>query len=227
MKIDVTQLDKFIRCPRIMHEPVIKSPEEHIIETCISIMHRHFYTRGEEISWKKIISKVNSMYIKTYPDDKNFRKGVEAILLFLSRWRHAILGISPSNSYFNINLEWEMGQHTLTGNIPILIVSDKLHVGTFATETDYHLSSARSYYLASLALLAARSLDISDVTIHYIIWKNLTIPPEVKLFPANIFRLNRMEDTVRDIVYSIGAGLKYPTPGPHCETCKISSTCRI
>jgi hypothetical protein len=167
------------------------------------------------------------MYIKAYPDDKNFRKSVEAILLFLSRWRHAILGISPSNSYFDINLEWDMGQHTLTGNLPILIVSDKLHVGTFATEMDYHLSSARSYYLASLALLAARALDVSDVTIHYIIWKNLTLSPSVKLFPANIFRLNRMEDTIRDIVYSIGAGLKYPTPGPHCKTCKISSTCRI
>jgi hypothetical protein len=235
MRLTLDEVANFSKCPRYYQNlkgyVLPKSRRLSIIEKVM----RRAYTRRTEYEkkseWKSITGWIDREVFKDVDidDEESFqaaRKFSESILTFVQKWYEFDYIRSTVPSYIDIPVGYDFVSHIVVGEIPLIHVHETPMI-TYIDELDYDsLKIYNNIKVMSWACLLMEQLNIDQIKV-----RHLFVGPKSGFTwdPATIKRNKcpTTKETVKEIAYSIAAGISYPSYTDMCNGCQFYRRCKI
>ena len=235
MRLTLDDISSFSRCPRYYQNLkgyiFPKSRRQSIIEKVI----RRAYTRRTEYEkkseWKSVIGWIDREVFRDVDveNEESFRaaRGLsESILVFIQKWYEFDYIRNTDPSYLDVPVTYDFVSHIVVGTIPLVHVQET-PVITYIDELDYDsLKIYNDIKVMGWAGMLTDQLGLDQVKV-----RHLVIGPKSGLSstPAIIKKdsCKAIKETIKEIAYSIAAGVSYPSYTEACGTCPFRKGCRI
>lgn len=237
MRINLTQISRFSKCPRYFHylENSLTIPISKSL-TIASLVIKKAYNialeSGHLVDYRRIVGWVDTEVFRNVDvgnkeSFKAARSLSEYILNFIQIWRESIYVIDKIGGYSDLTLNISIGnRHFIEGKIPIILPLD-IPVITYIDNID--LTDTKMYNdikARGLAWMVSKFLSVDKITL-----RHLQMKPRGG-FNVNEIHLNKKKndatgELLSQLVESINCDINYPSITEQCLTCAFRKRCKF
>lgn len=235
MRLHLKDLKVFSDCPAFYQlskgDKVLIPYQRAVIESVIKKCHMQATETGHRTSWRTIIGWVDAeVFVDVnIENDESFRAAKvlsENILLSVQKWYGTLYMSENYQSYIDLDLECEIGNHIVISRIPIIQVAESVIITVFREVGMSRLELYNDLEIRGLAWLVASHLDYESILIRCLAY-GLRGKMEVIEISSNKDDHERIEDTIYQVVSGIYAGFCYPSRTTQCKSCTFIRRCRL